>query len=687
MIKEDVQNGHLFQFPKERPILSKIEPDFDITWAQRILKFNTKCSVYFVKPKTHISQAFGFEQELVMAIFDYPKLEARSIQAIENFFQQVPAAGRVDQTVSLLISDDKNTENWIHDYTSRNPQTRAYVGIAKSDILNSNDDWFLRNKFSGQLFSRDLFDYTLPLQEDLFFFGRQAIVAEHIDAIRRSENRGLFGLRKTGKTSVLFKILRQCKENKIIARYYDCKLPSIYNLRGKNLLERIYEEVSSDISINSGEWRNKKEIEDRFVWLVKNTPDDKRFCIIFDEIEYISPSSKLAAHWSDDFVPFWQTIWSAQSQHRKFAFIVSGVNASMIEQDKIGGNQNPVFGIVKANYLTGFEKNEMRTLLRVFGRRMGMRFDESSLDVLFQRYGGHPLLTRMICSQINNEIKASNAQRPVQVTQSTINNGLAGREEEVQFYCRHIISELEEFYPGEFLMLEALASGDITGFNDLADDIDYTRHLRSYGLVDFSRPFEPKFKIPIIKDYIAANWKKRNNLPSVRYIVPAERRQQFVSGRAESILREMRAAEKKFHSIGLPSLYSQRGPSEAELFAKVQVCSSRDGMVAFLNQANRSLIEPLDRTGQRQSIKNYFYTTLSKSYPQLWPSLNRIRAYRNNFLHIDLNKTASEQYNLYLNEDLGGVTPENVVDGWFQLQSAVLNCVIIGLQAQIAVYD
>lgn len=49
-----------------------------------------------------------------MALFDYPKLEARSIQAIEQVFQQLPAKGRVDQTVGLLISVAKNTENWIH---------------------------------------------------------------------------------------------------------------------------------------------------------------------------------------------------------------------------------------------------------------------------------------------------------------------------------------------------------------------------------------------------------------------------------------------------------------------------------------------------------------------------------------------------------------------------------------------
>ena len=70
-----------------------------------------------------------------------------------------------------------------------------------------------------------------------------------------------------------------------------------------------------------------------------------RLCLIFDEIEYISPSSKLGPHWGDDFIPFWQTIWSAQSQYRKFSFILAGVNASVVEIDRVSGVQNPMFGI------------------------------------------------------------------------------------------------------------------------------------------------------------------------------------------------------------------------------------------------------------------------------------------------------------------------------------------------------
>jgi hypothetical protein len=45
-------------------------------------------------------------------------------------------------------------------------------------LISTNDAWFVRNRLLKQLFSRDLFDYTLPLDNDLFFFGRATIVAD-----------------------------------------------------------------------------------------------------------------------------------------------------------------------------------------------------------------------------------------------------------------------------------------------------------------------------------------------------------------------------------------------------------------------------------------------------------------------------------------------------------------------------
>jgi len=687
VIHKEVREVHLDKFPEDEVVLKKFLPDFEITWAKRTYAFNTELSLFFLKPLKHITHLFGFEQEVLLAVSAFTSLEARTLQAIDQSLQQLPAKGRVEQTVAILVSSDQRTESWLKEFAARNPQSRAYVGMFHDDLVSSSDSWYLRNKLQSQLFSRDLFDYTLPIDEDLFFFGRASIIAEHIDAIAKSENRGLFGLRKTGKTSLLFKLVRQSQAEGRLAKYYDCKAPFIYRLSADEFLDKICEDIAKHFKCEKGKWKKQKTSSLRFFSLVEQLPNNTKFCLVFDEIEYISNNNKLASHWRDDYIPFWQSLWSTQSQQRKFSFIIAGVNASLVETDKFDGVQNPLFGIIKYRYLTGFEEDELHSLLTTFGRRMGLKFDSGAVTCLFKRYGGHPLLTRMICSQLHNEIKVQNKNRPVSISSAIINSSIRSREDEISFYCKHITSELEEFYPFEFEMLEMLSTGSVVDFNELAQDAELVRHLKSYGLVDLSSPYEPKFRIPVIQNFIAMQWKRRNSVTVARYVVPVERRLEYIAGRTASILRDLRSAEKRFGSLSMPVLYEGFGPSEAELFASSSVVITRDQLVSFLNQCNRSLVEPIDRVGKKLNKTNYFFNEIKNFYPKLWDGLNRVRSYRNYFMHLSLIDKAEEHLATYLDLDFGGEDPHNLPDGMFRIQSAVLDGLIISIQAEIATYD
>lgn len=145
--------------------------------------------------------------------------------------------------------------------------------------------------------------------------------------------------------------------------------------------------------------------------------------------------------------------------------------------------------------------------------------------------------------------------------------------------------------------------------------------------------------------------------------------------------------EKRFHSLNFPALFGGSGPAEAEHFAALKPVSTREEAVSFLNQCNRSIVEPLDRTGESFGKKNYFFTDLKSAYPHLWPALNRIRTYRNNLMHAQLNALAQQHLDATLEEDFDGDLPETTHDGWFRLQSAVLDGLLIGVQAELANYE
>lgn len=104
----------------------------------------------------------------------------------------------------------------------------------------------------------------------------------------------MFGLRKTGKTSILYKIKRDCEKNKI-ARvvYFDCKSPSIRKLTGTELLQRITGEIKSifNVTVKTG---SNPYLD--FENVVAAFNKKEKFCIIFDEIEYISHLSQTDPH-------------------------------------------------------------------------------------------------------------------------------------------------------------------------------------------------------------------------------------------------------------------------------------------------------------------------------------------------------------------------------------------------------
>jgi hypothetical protein len=689
-IKQDVRGNHLLNYPQEEPLLKPFLSGFDVTWAGRWKAFNTELSAYFLKPETFISQMFGFEHELVFFVSQFPTLEARTMQAIDSLMAGDPARGRVDQTIFFLTTAASDGRQWVADYSSRNPQARIPVVFNSAEILGGGSDaWLVRNILRGQLFSRDLFDYQLPLDSDLFFFGRDQIVADHLDAIRRSQNRGIFGLRKTGKTSVLYKLRRMMEREKMGAfLYYDCKLPSIRMLRWNELLARIIRDIAAAYNIPiSAALDDPRTISDRMLEIFSKTPEHQNTALVFDEIEYVSPLAIDDTHWHKDFVPFWQTLWATQSQVRRLSNTVVGVNPKVVEMDTIGDVQNPMFGIIQPRYLKGLALEEVRAMVRFFGKRMGLSFTVDAIEYLHQRYGGHPLLTRMACSEIHHAAQKQNRQRPVELRSQDLLQDEDTRDSELVFYCGHVVSELKRFYSDEYELLEMLAGGQVLDVMDLAGMAEYTRHLKEYGLLQLDAVGRPQFAIPVIGQHIGNELAKRERRRLVRRLVPVADRQNWVTRRAETVARALREMGRVVATKSLPGLFGENSFPEAERFLSIHPASTNDEFVTFINVCNRCLVESIERYGRTLKQSDYFWKTFKVSYPDLWDALQRVKVYRNNDLHLQLTAIVEAELKRYLENDLEGQRVSQVPEVWFALQQSVLDGLLLGVQCELNRYS
>lgn len=683
-IRTEVRDQHLNSYPEEEELLKPFLDGFYVTWGRRRVAYNTEVSVYFLKPEPIITEAYGFSQELLLVYAPYDSIQPRTIQAAEQFLTDDPGKGRVEKLNYFIIAETDKVQDSIESYTAINQESRIIIGFSANELRNSKgNSWFVRNVLDTQLFGRDLFDYRLPLEKDTYFFGRADIVASYFNAVKRSENRGVFGLRKTGKTSLLYKLERMLKaENVETFFYYDCKSPSIRKLRWFELLQRICKDISerSNISVN-GKF-DEVNAADTFANLVSKarTP----IVVVFDEVEYISPIAQNDRHWHSDFVDFWQTFWACQSRYRMLSAIVAGVNPSVVEMDTINGIQNPLFGIVPYQYLTGLSLDDTGRMIRTLGRRMGLKFEQDAIQYLHERYGGHPLLTRIACSLINTDIRVAKVSRPVQITRESLLKDEDARDSDLAFYCRHVVSELRQFYPDEYSMLEMLASGQTSDFIEFARYPEYTKHLESYGLLTYDVHKLPRISIPVVGRYVGIDLAQREGRRTIYRVVSSNLRASWLTKRVSSIMHDMRFLEKLIQNAkAAVLLFGVNSFPEAESFADIKVCESEADFDAFINACNRCFVESIENYGKSLLKSNYFWEDVKTTYPSLWYALQRIKTYRVNHMHLKLNLNANSNFLEYLKRDLENRIPSQVPDLFFVLQQCVLDGLLTGIQIEI----
>ncbi len=683
-IRTEVREQHLNRYPDEEDFLKAFLPAFFVTWARHRRAYNTDLSVYILSPEPFMSEAYGFDQEVMLVYSKYPRIEPRSIQAAESFMGDDPARGRVEKLTYYFVSEATDTEQWIQSYISMNQESRLIIPLSAGEVRShAADAWYIRNKTSRLLYGRDLFDYRLPLEYDTYFFGRSELAVNLFDSIKRAENRGIFGLRKTGKTSLLFKLERMLNKAGLAeVLYFDCKLPSIRKLRWYELIQNICEQLSQSFGLPNIGNCDERHASDVLYQLAALLP--KPVLLIFDEIEYISPIAQDDPHWRKDFVAFWQTFWACQSRHRSLCAMIAGVNPSAVEMDSVDGIQNPLFGIVSYQFLTGLTQDETRNMIRTLGKRMGLKFDHTAVKYIYSRYGGHPLLTRMACSTEGQLVTQRGGERPIQFTRDSLEAYEVERDSELMFYCRHVVSELKQFYPDEYEMLELLASGQIHDFVELAAYPEYTKHLRSYGLLGKDRYHRPAITIPVVGRYVGMELARKEGRQTLFRVVPPSDRHTWVNKRIKTVTSDFRLLECAIKQANMPSVFGPNSFPRADEFYNTDVVNTEREFKLFTNICNQCFVESIENYGASIGNRQYYWTEIKSAYPGLWHALHRVKIYRHESVHLVLTSGASADLLAYLKQDLESKKPSEVRDCYFILQQCMLDGLLTGIQIEMS---
>jgi hypothetical protein len=510
-IHPEAAAAHFGRSPEHRAVVRPFLLGFDVTRAFWHNRGDARIACFYLKPERFIAEQVGIEREILLAYAPYPKLQARTLK----LHDEVTADDRLrlDPMGSILVADDPDTSAVVRSFVDADPERPPIVSQSREALGNVTTIDSLRALLFQQLFRRDLFALESPLRSDTTFFGREEVVSQLLDRFRSGQNSGLFGLRRIGKTSVLYALRRRVVGGGLGGTVYlDLSNPSTYQGRWFELLQQIIRTLSEPLNLERGD-RSKiralnvtygeRDAASHFKADVQRLFGHfagARVMLLLDEIEHITFDVSPAPHWANDFLPFWQTIRSVhQDTIGQFGFVVVGVNPHILEADRVGAFDNPIFGTTKPFYLGPFERNGVATMVAHLARYMGLHFDDSIFERLTADFGGHPFLVRQACSHL---------ARHAPMRPDTITPELYARERQaiavaLEPNVKQILNVLAIWYPEEYELIRLLALGEEATFADFARaTASFTEHVEGYGLVASARD-NPRIRVGLVKEFLA----------------------------------------------------------------------------------------------------------------------------------------------------------------------------------------
>lgn len=535
----------------EKSILNKMKEYWYLTSSgERIKIANSVYDYFLIKPTSFFTEQFSLDKEIVCVFSSYDKFEPRTLDAVNHITEQLSTRSRLESICVILISKDNEVEDKVKKLYGNDPDRKIIIPFSYQEIYNSTGDSLYLDKLRRLFYSKDLFSFNSPLKKDLQFFGRSQLVTELIQKHNTSEHTSIFGLRKSGKTSVVYAVQRKLDlENKKYISL-DCESPSIHGLRWHQLLLKI---ISSYKSIKKSNIRIEEDRYDEincanqfkedFLKIYNSTKHEK-VLIVFDEIERITPNTSSSDHWKNgnDFILFWQTLRSVYQEHNYlYTYMLVGTNPNSVEQSQFFEHDNPIYASVSIHYLPCFTLEQVEEMVNTLGNLMGLHFDKEICVKLKNDCGGHPFLIRQLCSFIHKNLTG---KRPISIDKVSYNQAVANYRSTLYEYFDMMLNVLGTWYPEEYELLIHLALDDKETFDYYAKELpSYVDHLIKFGLIERTQFGEYILNLESLDQYL----KEKNKFKKIN--LTDEDKQQEISLRRNRLEKKLRETCKNVLKI------------------------------------------------------------------------------------------------------------------------------------------
>ena len=191
------------------------------------------------------------------------------------------------------------------------------------------------------------------------------------------------------------------------------------------------------------------------------------------------------------------------------------------------------------------------------------------------------------------------------------------RENELSFYCGHLVSELSTFYPDEYELLTRIAHGKLADVYEFTSDPSFTAHLKNYGLLRTNEMGRPVISIPVLERVVRLRHARKEGSATAFEVHPESERKAWIERRKQAINDNIEQLQREISKLGQPPLFGANSYPESHRFFGSKVVRDEQGFGAFINTCNRCFVEPIENYGKGRGHQKYFWRIVHDVYPML----------------------------------------------------------------------
>jgi photosystem II stability/assembly factor-like uncharacterized protein len=251
----------------------------------------------------------------------------------------------------------------------------------------------------------DLYDVRAAVTDVLSFFGRGALLADLQRRLTSGRSALIIGVRKMGKSSLIGRLREEggWPVALVDMQGYVGGLGYVYDealrawrtaaavLFPSMTLPEAPANTATDLAAQAQRFR--QAVDDMLDALAR-LPGRPGLLLFLDEIDVLADQAEYGS-----FAAVLRAVAENPRHSGRFAILGAGLDALLNRADRMAEMRNPLFSFFGETPLAPLDPGDARMMIVSIGGQMGIGYDEDALELLVEAGGGHPFLTRQLCSQ------------------------------------------------------------------------------------------------------------------------------------------------------------------------------------------------------------------------------------------------------------------------------------------------